>query len=227
MTEKLKELAQEFRKKGYHEFGNLLEEQATVARRLGIPETFSTVETKKSEIKRFSPEQKDALEKEGYVIYKLTGKSIKDLREAGNHFESTWQPRYPGFEALRSRKSEVAINPNQLFLPKSSYKTYLEQESLVTKFNKDISAKIPGIEAIIGEAPDYVELAFLDPTDNHLYGEDIDGYCTRTQTRIGLDMVCVGGPYRDSSSGIHLRYYSGDRYKHVFVAPLIVPTNNR
>lgn len=228
MTEKLKDLAQEFKDKGYPEFGNLLLAQVPVARELGIPKTFSTVETKKSEIKRFSPEQKNALKKEGYVIYKLTGKSIKDLREAGNLFDSVWQPTYPSFEfeTLRSRKSEVAINPNYLFFPNSSDKTYLEQESLVTKVNKDISAKIPGIEAIIGEVSDYVELAFLDPTDKRLYGNNY-GYCTRTQTKIGSDMACVGGYYYAGGSGIQLRLYSDNGYRHIFITPLIVPKCNR
>lgn len=41
------------------------------------------------EIKRFSQEAKEALEKQGFVIYGLTGQSIKTLRDAGRNFWST------------------------------------------------------------------------------------------------------------------------------------------
>ncbi len=75
------------------------------------------------EAKRFTDEQKEALVKEGYVIYELTGQSIKSQKEQGRKFWSTWHKDYSQFEALTSMHSEVAINPDQLFIPKSNNKT--------------------------------------------------------------------------------------------------------
>src|SRR5437016_4858286 len=82
------------------------------------------------EIKRFSKEAREALERQGFSIYELTGKSIKTHREAGRLKGSTWG-KNRNFEVLESRRSEVAVNPNAFFLPESNYKTLWEQEELV------------------------------------------------------------------------------------------------
>src|SRR3990172_7228083 len=57
-------------------------------------------ETEEPGIQRFSQEQKEALKKEDYVVYELTGQSIASLRGQGKPFWSTWHKDYPDFEAL-------------------------------------------------------------------------------------------------------------------------------
>jgi len=225
MAANLEKLAKEYENRGYPEFATSLMAQAVIARKLGIPENFSIAETEKSEIQRFTQEQKDALKKEGYVFYELTGQSIKTLREAGNSFWSTWHEDYPYFEVLKSMKSEVAINPKQLFLPGSNCKKFLGKEVLVENFSKNISAKIPGVEAIIGKAPDYIELAFLSPTKHCLFGKEYGYGYTITQTQVGSGVACVGG--MDSSIGIDvIRWNSDNRSSGLYVAPLVVPIGN-
>jgi hypothetical protein len=189
------------------------------------PQSVVASEAKKDEIQRFSPEQREALEEMGYKIYELTEKSIKDLREAGNSFWSTWH-QGQDFEGLKSIRSEVAVDPSRLFLPGSDNKTLSEQESLVAKFSKNISAKIPGVKAIIGEVSDYAELAFLSPVEHRLFGRDYGYDCTRTQTRTHSGVVEFGG---NKHYDRLLIWYSASnsRKSNLFVAPLIVPAESK
>ena len=183
-----------------------------------------TVEVR-GETKRFSPEVRKALEKEGYLIYTLTGQSIKSLREAGRKFSSTWHKGYPDFEALTSRLSEVAIDPNKLFLPDSNNKTLVEQEKMVEEFSQKLSKKVEGVEAIIGEAPDYVELAFvhLDATGEYLFGKKYNFDYARTKTQAGGPCVVRVGYFRPDY-GLYVSFW--DRvhgYGNVWAASLVVP----
>jgi hypothetical protein len=182
------------------------------------------------EIKRFSPEAREALEQEGYVIYGLSGQSIKTLREAGRRFDSTWHNAYPDFEALGSMRSAVAINPNKLFLPGSTKKTLAQQEEMVERYSKELARKVPGVRAIIGQAPDYVAVAFahLDATKakgeaEYLFGEKYELNCARTKTPISGSLIADVGSF-DSYHGLDIRglfAYKGASIVHA--APLVVP----
>jgi len=174
-------------------------------------------------IKKFSPETKEALEKLGYLIYSLTGKSIKNLKEEGMEFRRIWRRDYPDFEALTSIRSEVAINPDELFLPKSNYKTLKRQEEMVDEFSEELTKKIQGVKAVIGQAPDYLELAFqhLDKTKDYLFGEKYhyDSARTKTPTR-GSYIASIGGSgygWRGNSWSAGLGHFG------VYAAPLVVP----
>lgn len=177
------------------------------------------------EIKQFSDEAREALEKQGYIVYGLTGQSIKTQREAGRPFWSTWHNSYPDFEALTSMQSEVAINPSELFLPMSNNKTLPQQEEMVTKFSEELAKKITGVAAIIGQAPDYVELAFqhLDVTQNRLFGSKYDYNYARTKTKTSGPLVALVG-YFDPGCGLDVGHWTaGQGHKDVSVAPLVVP----
>jgi len=177
------------------------------------------------EIKRFSQEQREALEKEGFVIYGLTGQSIKTLRDGGRKFRSTLPKELPDFEALGSMHSEVAIHPSKPFLPKSNNKTLAQQEKMVEKFSQGLGKKVQGVKAIIGQAPDYEELAFrhLDATREHLFGaKDIYNYA-RTKTPTGGSRVaCVGDFRADRGLGVG-DLCAGLGHGDVRAAPLVVP----
>lgn len=185
--------------------------------------TTPLTEAEKSEIQRFSNEQREALRKEGYVVYELTGQSIASLRKQGRLFWSTWHKDYPDFEALISGHSEIAINPESLFLPGSNYQTLAEQLEAVQKFSDGLN--IQRAKAILGQVPDYTELAFahLDKTGQRLFGKEYGYNYTRTQTRVGSGVAGVGS--FGVGDGLHVSYWDpGDRHDRLRAAPLVVPT---
>lgn len=190
---------------------------------------FPSIPTPESpvEIKRFSDEQKEALRKEGYLIYGLTGQSIKTLRDAGRKFWSTWHEdsQFANLEALGSMQSEVAINPSKLFLPKSDNKTLAQQEDMVDKFSQELGKKVQGVKAIIGQASDYVELAFqhLDATQDYLFGKKYNYDWARTKTSISSSSVANVGSFH-AAHGLEVNYwYHGFGHDHMRAAPLVVP----
>ena len=177
------------------------------------------------EIKRFSAEQREALEKQGFVIYGLSGQSIKTLRDSGHKFWSTWHNSLPDFEALGSMHSEVAINPNKPFLPESSNKILTQQEAMVEKFSQALEKKIPGVKAIIGQATDYAEFAFkhLDLTGNYLFGSKDNYNYARTKTPVGRSSVAIVGSFlADGGLGVN-GWGADDGGDSVCAAPLVVP----
>lgn len=177
------------------------------------------------EIKRFSAEQREALEKQGFVIYGLTGQSIKTLRDSGRKFWSTWHNSLLDFETLGSMQSEVAINPNKPFLPKSNNKTLTQQEEMVEKFSRELGKKVGGVKAIIGQAPDYVEIAFahLDATKDYLFGAKDNYDFARTKTPAGSSDVANVGDFL-ADSGLYVSHWNADDGGgSVHAAPLVVP----
>lgn len=177
------------------------------------------------EVKKFSIEQREALKKEGYLIYVLTGQSIKTLRDSGRRFWSTWNKQFPDLEALGSMQSEVAIDPDRLFLPGSNNKTLKQQEDMVEEFSQELGKKVPGVKAIIGQVPDYVELAFrhLDATKNYLFGTKYNYDYTRTKTPTGGSHVAEVGSF-SADYGLDVDYWYADLgSRYVRAAPLVVP----
>lgn len=176
------------------------------------------------ELQRFTPEARRALERRGYRIDALTGQSIKTLRDAGKPSWLSWRHEDdPKLEVMPSRTSDVAIDPEHLFLPDSNRKTLREQEAMVEKFSKDL--KIDGVEAVIGEMPDYVELTFnyLDVTGERLFGEDCNYDSARTKTPTDKFSVAHVGRF-DAGRGLYVdRWRHEERGDGLWAAPLIVP----
>lgn len=181
-----------------------------------------------SEIKRFSPEARKALEEAGYIIYELTGRSIIDLEiENGEPFDyEMWGRDYPLFMRKTSMRSEVAINPHHVFIEGSNEKTLEEQQLMIAAFSVVLGTEIVGVKAVMGDVADYVELIFAHyhKTGEQLFKE-VHGQA-RTKTSISekthianvghqgyipprLSAAITGGPGRATSD--------------VFAAPLIVP----
>ncbi len=85
---------------------------------------------------------------------------------------------------------------------------------------------MPGVEAIIGEASDYAELAFahLDATDGkgYLFGEKYGYNYARTKTPVGSGVAHVGdfGDVRGLGVG---HWHPDNRLGRVFAVPLVVP----
>lgn len=183
-------------------------------------------------IKTFLPETEEALKKEGDLIFSLTGKSIGDLIKEGMKFRLAWPEECSDdFEAMRSICSQVAFNPKQLFLPDSNNKTFVQQEKLVKCFLREKSKKIKGIKAIIGELPDFGELALnylkyleqIKQTDKRLFGEEYNYDYASTKTLMGkFLMASVGNADTDDSLDI-FRWDRRKGHAYVWTFPLIVP----
>ncbi len=177
----------------------------------------------RSHIQEFTPEARKSLEDKGYIIYPLMGQSIETLRDGGKRFWSTWHKDFPELEEMKSRLYQVAINPEQLFLPDSNRKTLKEQEQMVKKFSR--SLEVDGVEAIVGEIPDYAELAFshFDATGGRLFGQVYDYNYTKTVTSTGGSDVAHVGRF-DADSGLAVFSWNrGEGRDDLFVAPLVVP----
>lgn len=205
----------------------------------GSSESLIPQESEKTDIARFSEEAKKALGDMGYVIYDPSGRSIRSLITKDNmSFKSHWHNDDPDFEALPSRRSEIAINPNQFFLPESNNKTLSEQEAMIERFSTEISAKISSVEAVLGEAADYAALTFLSPEDKKLFGEQYGYNYTRTKTSTSPSSRQANQPLFDddesgvavevgnnrSDSGLFVMRYSPEgRVDNLYAAPIIVP----
>ena len=111
-----------------------------------------------NEITKFSPEAHRAIEEARLPIFTLTGKSIVDLRQSGILVVPKW-PDQEYLETLPSRKSEVTV---ERLYPKNTFnKPMSQQQRLIKEYSRELSTRIPDVEAIIAEAPDYVELNSL------------------------------------------------------------------
>lgn len=110
-----------------------------------------------NEITKFSPEARRAIEEANLPIFTLVGKSIRDLRLSGKKIEPEWSNQ-EYLETLPSRKSEVTIGNH---LKNSFNKPMSLQQILVEGYSTELSKRIPDVEAIIGQAPDYLGLSLL------------------------------------------------------------------
>ena len=119
-------------------------------------------------------------------------------------------------------------------IPRSEGFPLAEHLALIGRYSPQLVAEeIPGTQAIMGEVPDYAEVAFLHLDASrekgkpvYLFGAD-EGFIyhtyARTQTPAGDgDVAGVGffDPVR--GLGVH-RWPAQDRVPTVYAAPLIVP----
>lgn len=188
----------------------------------------------------FTDRTRDLLTASGYEVYTLTGRSMRRLRLDGEVFWSTWHSRVPGLENLQSMRSEVAIpqEASRFMLDRSNKKPVAKQLELIDAHSHDLSHKISGARAIMGNFPDYVELGLLrfkrsrdelyrDRRDL-LFGNPNEVNLARTTTSGDGECVAVLARYDSSSTdSFEIRNYipfskdgSGQR---IFVAPLAIP----
>lgn len=186
------------------------------------------------EIARFSDKAGGALKEHGLIIYTLTGDTVSGALSDGRIIRNQLRDVYD-FEFSPSRLSEVAINPKVLGLHNSNNKTLTEQELMVAGYSEMLQARsgIPGIKAIIGQVPDYVELVFahLDATGERLFGQRTEkGYFSaRTITRSIRAMrgntpwVADVGKFFPNF-GLEISEWNQDEGREsLYAVPLIVP----
>ena len=199
-----------------------------------------------SEAKRFSTESREALEKEGFVLVELTSRSIKDIHDMATQelrvSWTDWEKGYLGIENLPpSRKSEVAVRPGNIFLPDSGGKKPLVMLKLANEYDQELSQRIMGIQAITGEAADYVDLTFVsfEKTGNHLFTEEFTskwlnverrdtlGTLTSTEANLGFITVSCHKAHLTDGSWVHFmsfnHLFTGQANLGCGIAPLVVP----
>ena len=194
----------------------------------GMGESGAPKETVSTEVKRFSPETRLALMNEGYVVYTLSGQSIRSLRESGRPFFSTWHrdSQYEGFETRGSMRSEIAVDPHVLIIPGSNNKTISQQERMIAEFAVELRRKIEGVDAIMGEVADYAELAFahLDATGERFFGMKYDFKYVRTKTpTTDSKAATIGAFIADLGLELISADPSANNFSELFATPMVIP----
>lgn len=176
----------------------------------------------------FSPEAREVLEREGYLIYNLEGLSIHSLRLLGFKIGTLSREGYLGENfwigiSSASRLREVAFHPEKLFLPRSNIKSLYEQRIMIHEFSQRFRRRnrTRGVRAIMGQAGDYTELAFqhFKRTGERLFEE---GYARSRTEGSANRSVCIG--CFSERIGLLVNLCSVfDREYYIWAAPLIVP----
>ena len=99
----------------------------------------------------------------------------------------------------------------------------------MSKFSDNLQRKVPGVKAIIGQSPDYAELAFqhLDATGDYLFGKQYDfNYAITKTPTTGSKVAYVG--WFSSKYGLTVSEWSRDGYRgSVYAVPLVVPLTTK
>lgn len=182
------------------------------------------------ETAQFSDEVRRQLVEEGYTMFvPLMGQSIQTLRKRGCVIP-TRNHDCVNIENLQSRRSEVAFNPNGLFLPDSNNKTLQEQLAMVTELSTELRQRTPGIEVVIGGVADYIELAqfYFKTTGKPLFS---DANCNkyrndhaRTITKVGPHVAHIGT--LNGNGAIHVAdWLPSLKDSGLWIIPLVVPSS--
>ena len=180
-------------------------------------------------ISRFTPEAKEGLERKGFLVYTLMGKSIASLREAGLKFWNLWDTSEL-LDQVPSIRSEVAMDPVNFYLPGSNFKSLDNQKAQIAEYASEISKQVPGVTAIMGSVPDYAELAILHLAATGFRPELYTGpYNGTTTHRDIFNIVISRGIYHDSVGLCfqHEPILSAFGESFVWAAPLIVPSRKK
>lgn len=156
----------------------------------------------------FSEEAREALTREGFQIFTLHGHSITHWRTGGREFfDPIWHEQRPEIEGLPSRRGQIAILPNELFLPKikenMSARELLENAKKVKGI---FERKIPSSELVEGSAADWVEIIFShddihDSTDKLFWKKGQRNYTVTSTSTIGNNIAAVG---RSDNMDVHV-----------------------
>jgi len=205
-----------------------------------LPQRFS-FESQKDSLKSsetfvlqpFTDKEKKALTKDGYLIYPFILETIQTQKEAGKPFWYVVDAESE-LKIVPSMVGEVAFNPSpeRFFIPKSNNKTLEKQEEMIKKYGQDLRRKLnlpDYIQAVMGDAPDYTQLAFthLKKTGEYLFGTKYGFNYARTKTPTSGSCVANVG-YFGADYGLDV----GDWHRvrgHVllFVVPLVVSIKTR
>ncbi|TSC87532.1 MAG: hypothetical protein G01um10147_510 [Microgenomates group bacterium Gr01-1014_7] len=141
----------------------------------------------------YTDAEKEILIADGAAVYLLEGQSIGSQRRGGRRFWSDWHKGHP-IEDITSRIYEVAIWPNDFFVPRTFNEPKLEQEELVRVNREETRLRlgIPNYTEILPEAPEVTEVLFkhFDLTRVRLLGAKYktkDGHWTHIRTNTAIN----------------------------------------
>lgn len=179
-------------------------------------------------LQRFTSAEKNAFKKEGLIIYPFSLQTIKSQKDAGKPFWDVFDGG-PQFEAVTSMVGEVAFDPHpyRFYLKGSNNKTLDQQEKLNREYEKELRERLSlpdHIRSVIGQAPDYTQLAFkhLEETGERLFGQKYGYNYARSLTPTSGSEVADVGNF-DADGGLAVGYLDrGQGVAEVFLVPLVV-----
>jgi hypothetical protein len=176
----------------------------------------------------FNQEQSRALERKGFTVFNLTGRTIATLRDESNPVYSTWHTR-EAFERLPSLRSQVAVKQGETFLNLSSHSILTENLDQVDRYANRIGQEVRGVTAIMGSVADYSELAFsyLKRTGEQIFGKKYtytNFQYARTTTLAGHGDSSLAVAYGNEGLIIQMCSTTGVSYD-IHASPLLVPVS--
>jgi hypothetical protein len=184
-----------------NEMPKIMTDRAALSIMLGQRVTPRKVDRPNIEIPQFSSYQLRRLEFERYDhIYTLTGRPIKEIMSNNVYKQKIWGVSE---ECLKYdtpvNPIQVAINPRKLIFQKSDNKSAEEQIGLIDKYSN--RQDVPGVKAIMLEAPHVVELLlqhWLATEGECLLGKEHGYKFVRTSTPTGKDSFASAGCFSEA-----------------------------
>lgn len=174
----------------------------------------------------FSDDDRRALKREGKIVLPLSPLSVRDIRELALRFGIMWTVGDPEFEAARAISSEVAIDPNQLYLHDSNNSPMEEQLEMIAEYSDDLSSRIPDVEAVLGgSSADQIALMinYHLATGSQLHGREYGHGYTRTATEAGEGQHMAIGSF-DTGHGLRMwKVADSEANPKIWASPLIIP----
>ncbi len=200
----------------------------------GVP-TEAQPQTEITVGKRFTPEHKAALEKAGFEVYELKGRTYEEIiqayptisfsRDFERYGKGTGGDELMDFlDAMKSRKTEVAIPRGARFLVPDSNLSQERQREIIDAMSDEIARNIPGTKRIMGNALDYVELGAEYAERTH-GGSLFGNWANRQQATTESGLYVGSMPATKSEPAqVHISHMRGGlNNEGPLAAPLVVP----
>lgn len=138
-------------------------------------------------------EEKKALEDMGFIFLATEAKSL-DQVEKENPGAFHYIGRFDGLESYIPPAITVAINPKELFIPKSSNKPLLDQYAMIEKQSQLIQKKIPDARVVMLPASTVIQLTLI-------YAKTVKGRLFKTHFARTLDQDGTSTTHIGESEG--------------------------
>lgn len=176
-------------------------------------------------IKMFSPEAGEYIKQKRLKTYPLLELSIAQLQtRSGRKLEYPRGVDPSDFKAQKSRRSEIAIDPEEFFLEETSGKPYNQLQRICDRLITDT----PEVSGIIGTIADYFELyvTHLKATGEDLFGIQHNYNAAVAEFPLDKSKIAIMGKLLEDNDSLIVIILSRDSiYPGQILAPLIVPNS--
>ena len=207
----------------------------TGLRALGIPDPSKITSGIEREygfspnIEKFGPDTILDLEKRGWFVCTLTGKTpekILNIRPTGMEINILDEDRE--LLTLPSKLTQIAFAPIAPFLPKSNNMTLEYQRVYLEYFNSVVQKETPQAKVIMPGVSDIVEAAhaYLVKTRKTIFHkrQGRNYTATSTESEDGLVMNVGGIMSRNCLLSINISHHSPEEpFKDVYLMPMLAP----